>query len=161
MRRAFLFALALSVVCSAANAAAQKTPAVIAKQINDEGAKATVNGMSESEWDGVLKNIDSGNAAWVALVPKLAEGTDAGTSEDLGIGLAYALPKNAKAVLSAIDPSNGPVLGVGRVCSVPFIEGTIKSVPAYIRSAKAALSKVHDPALQDIKKACLSELSKP
>ncbi|MGH8779287.1 hypothetical protein [Paraburkholderia sp.] len=161
MRGAFLFALALSLACSTADAATQKTPALLAKQINDEGAKATVSAMSESEWDSVLTHVDSGNAAWVALVPKLAEGTDAGSSEDLGIGLAYALPKNARAVLSAIDPNDGPVLGVSRVCSAPFIEDTVKDIPAYIRHAKAALAKVHTPALQDVKKACLAELSKP
>ncbi|RDJ98303.1 hypothetical protein DLM46_33875 [Paraburkholderia lacunae] len=117
--------------------------------------------MSESEWDSVLTHIDSGNAAWVALVPKLAAGTDGGNSEDLGIGLAYALPKNPKAVLQAIDPDNGPVLGVSRVCSAPFIEDTVKDIPAYIKRAKVALSKVRDPSLQDVKKACLAELAKP
>lgn len=117
--------------------------------------------MSESEWDSVLTHIDSGNAAWVALVPKLAEGTDGGNSEDLGIGLAYALPKNAKAVLLVIDPNNGPVLGVSRVCSAPFIEDTVKNIPAYIKRAKVALAKVREVSLQDVKRACLAELAKP
>lgn len=82
--------------------------------------------MSESEWDNVLTHIDSGSDACIALVPELAEGTDGSNSEDLGIGLAYVLPKNAKAVLSVIVPDNGPVPGVSRVCSAPFIEETVK-----------------------------------
>ncbi|MDR6492914.1 hypothetical protein J2797_002809 [Paraburkholderia terricola] len=159
MKRAFVFALALA--CSMANASAQITPSTLAKRIHNEGAKATVSALSESDWGNVLSHIDSGNAAWIALVPKLAEGTDGGNSEDLGIGLAYALPKNAKAVLSAIDPDNGPVLGVSRVCSAPFIEDTVKDIPAYIKRAKLAITKVHDPSLQDVKKACLAELAKP
>ncbi|MFM0181746.1 hypothetical protein PQR52_24985 [Paraburkholderia aspalathi] len=161
MKRASAFTLLLALACSTANASAQISPSVLAKQINDKGAKATVSTMSESEWDNVLTHIDSGNAAWIALVPKLAEGTDGGNSEDLGIGLAYALPKNAKAVLSAIDPDNGPVLGVGRVCSAPFIEDTVKDIPAYIKRAEVALNRVRDPSLQDVKKACLAELAKP
>lgn len=162
MKRASGFTLALVLTCSVAPAiAAQSNVSVLAKQLDDKGAKATVSGMSESEWDNVLTRIDSGNTAWVALVPKLAEGTDGGNSEDLGIGLAYALPKNPKAVLKAIDPDNGPVLGVGRVCSAPFIEDTVKDIPAYIRRAKAALNSVHDPALQTVKDACLAELAKP
>ncbi|OAJ58760.1 hypothetical protein A6V36_29830 [Paraburkholderia ginsengiterrae] len=64
-------------------------------------------------------------------------------------------------MLKAIDPDNGPVLGVSRVCSAPFVEDTVKDIPAYIKRARAALTKVRDPALQDIKKACLAELAKP
>lgn len=161
MKRASAFILVLALACPTANASAQISPSVLAKQIDDHGAKATVSAMSESEWDNVLTHIDSGSAAWIALVPKLAEGTDGGDSEDLGIGLAYALPKNAKAVLSAIDPDNGPVIGVSRVCSVPFIEDTVKDIPAYVRRAKVALTKVRDPSLQDVKKACLAELGEP
>jgi hypothetical protein len=159
MNRAFGFTLA--VACSIANASAQLSPSILAKQINDEGAKATVSRLSESDWDNLLTHIDSGNSAWIALVPRLAEGTDSGNSEDLGIGLAYALPQNAKAVLSAIDPDNGPVLGVSRVCGTPFIEDTLKDFPAYIKRARMAVTKVSDLSLQNIKEACLSELAKP
>ncbi|KPD18979.1 hypothetical protein ADM96_08235 [Burkholderia sp. ST111] len=141
--------------------APQTSPAVLVKQIDEQGAKATVSSMSESQWDAVLDRVDSGRPEWVALVPKLAKGTDGGNSEDLGIGLAYALPKNPKAVLKAIDPDNGPVLGVSRVCSAPFIEDTVPDIPGYIKHAKAALNKVHDPALQNVKNACLAELAKP
>ena len=159
-KRGITFTLALLCWTTIASAV-QTSPSALVRQLDDKGAKATVSGMSESEWDNVLTNIDSGNAEWIALVPRLAKGTDGGNSEDLGIGLAYALPKNPKAVLKAIDPDNGPVLGVSRVCSAPFVEDTVKDIPAYIKRARAALTKVRDPALQDIKKACLAELAKP
>lgn len=157
--------LSLGLACTATGVIAganvpQTIAAVLVKQIDEQGAKATVSGMSESQWDDLLARVDSGNSEWVALVPKLATGTDGGNSEDLGIGLAYALPKNPKAVLRAIDPDNGPVLGVRRVCSAPFIEDTVPDIPGYIKRAKAALNKVRDPALQDFKKACLAELAK-
>lgn len=161
MTRKFCLPFFFAIACSMANASAQTSPSILVKQLDDKGAKATISSMSESQWDNVLNHIDSGNAAWVALVPKLAEGTDGGHSEDLGIGLAFALPKNPKAVLSVIDRANGPVLGVSRVCSVPFIEDTVPDIPAYVRQAKAALGKVHDASLQDVKKSCLAELSKP
>ncbi|MFM0428187.1 hypothetical protein PQQ75_04155 [Paraburkholderia aspalathi] len=162
MKRAFGLTLALALACSTAVAStAQTSASVLLKQIDEQGAKATVSSMSESQWDAVLDRVDSGSPEWVALVPKLAKGTDGGNSEDLGIGLAYALPKNPKAVLKAIDPDNGPVLGVSRVCSAPFIEDTVPDIPAYIKHARAALNKVRDPALQGVKKACMAELAKP
>ncbi|NIF77827.1 hypothetical protein F3J20_10510 [Paraburkholderia sp. Cy-641] len=162
MKRAsgFAFAFTFALACAAANASAEANPSALARQINDQGAKAVVNGMSESEWDNVLTHIDSGSMAWIALVPKLAEGADSGNAEDLGIGLAYALPKSPRAVLKAIDPGNGPVLGVNRVCSAPFIEDTVPDIPAYVKRAKAALGKVHDRSLRDVKKACLAELAR-
>lgn len=47
------------------------------------------------------------------------------------------------------------------MCSVPFIEGTVKVIPAYIRRGKAAIAKVQNVALQDVKNACLVELARP
>lgn len=161
MTRKFCLSIFCAIACSMTNASAQTSPSMLAKQLDDKGAKATVSSMSEAQWDNLLNHIDAGSAVWIALVPKLAEGTDGGNSEDLGIGLAFALPKNPKAVLSAIDRTNGPVLGVGRVCSAPFVEDTVPDILAYVRQAKAALGKVHDASLLDVKKSCLAELSKP
>ncbi len=75
------------------------------------------------------------------------------------MALAFGLPKSPRAVLAAIDPQNGPVLGVDRVCGVPFIEGTISDVNGYIKQAIAAVSAVNDPSLAGVKAACLKDLN--
>ena len=63
-----------------------------------------------------------GRAAYIRLAPELAPGTDAGTSEELGISLAFALPKAPMTVLQAIDLKVGPTLGVSRVCGKPSLK---------------------------------------
>jgi hypothetical protein len=72
---------------------------------------------------------------------KLAPGTDAATSEDLGISLAHALPLAPITVLRATE-KDGPTLGVSRVCGVPFIEDTVKDIAGYIHAAQLAVGKV-------------------
>jgi hypothetical protein len=156
----------VSLIASSAFASNPPSADQIRMDIAAKGPKVVIDSLDKhGYWDLVVHNIDSGKKSWVELAPLLAPGSDGGFSEDLGIGLAYALPKNPAAVLAAIDtmdssPAN-VVLTVSRVCGVPFIEDTVKDIPRYIRQAKAAVSRVDDPALEAVKTACLSELGKP
>lgn len=101
-----------------------------------------------------------GDARWIALAPRLAPGTDAGTSEGLGIALAHALPRNPRAVLAVLGVAGGPVsVSAGRVCGVPFIEDTVKDLTAYRRRAARAVRGVTDPSLVRARAACLSVLA--
>ena len=104
--------------------------------------------------------MGTGDARWIALAPKLAPGSDAGSAEDLGISLAFSLPRNPRAVLAALDPADGHVLGAGRVCGMPFIEDTVKDRPAYKRHAIHAVKTVTDPRLSKVRLACLRELER-
>lgn len=147
------------VVSTPALAAPQLTPETIAADIAAHGAGAVVAKLAKNGYyDRVLGHIDKGEAEWVALAPKLAPGTDAGWAEALSISLAFALPKNPKAVLALLVGKDA--FAADDICSAPFIEGTIKDVPGYIRRAKAAVAKVSDPSLQSAKAACLASLAK-
>lgn len=122
------------------------------------GARATVNALfDQHRWDYVADQIGKGGSAWVALAVRLAPGADAGTAEELPIALAFALPVNAPAVLTAVRSG---AFDVGDVCGAPFIEGTMPSVPAYVRKAMAAVSRVRAPELAATKAACLQALAK-
>ena len=152
--------LALLVALSAGDAAAAGalTPSDIAAEIDTHGAEAVVARLFKNgDYDRVLGHIDTGDASWVALAPKLAPGTDAGTAEALPIALAFALPRNAAAVLAVLDPGSS-ILDPESVCGVPFIEDTVKDIPGYVRRAKAAVAKISDPKLQVSKTACLAAL---
>jgi hypothetical protein len=138
--------------------ASHPTTAQIDAAITRYGAHDTVNALfDQNRWDYVADEIGKGTSAWVALAVRLAPGADAGTAEELPISLGFALPINPGAVLLAIKSG---AFDVGDVCDAPFIDGTIPSVPAYIRKATAAVRKVSDPSLAATKAACLATLAK-
>ena len=141
------------------SAAPAPTPATIAASIEQRGAEATIAALAKAgQWDQVAEDMGSGDGRWIALAPKLAPGSDAGSAEDLGISLAFSLPKNPRAVLDALDPANGHIIGVERVCGMPFIEDTVKDRPAYRRRALRAVASVSAPTLARPRAACLREL---
>ena len=142
------------------------TPAAVSRMIDRYGAKGTVDKLSNAapndthtafgDFDKVLDGIASGDARWLAIVPKLAPGTDAGTAESLPIVLAEALPKNPRGVLRLIKLDRSWL----DACGYPMIEPTPKETRAYFRRAIPAVRAVHDAALQATKRVCLSELLK-
>jgi len=135
------------------------SPDAVARDIDAHGARAVVARLFASgDYDRIMDKIDTGDARWIALVPKLSPGADAGLAEELPIALAFALPNNPRAVLSVLAGKDG--FTVEDVCSAPFIEGTVKSIPAYVKHAKAALAHVDDPALAKLKMACMAQLEK-
>lgn len=159
---------ALAFHTSAASAAAPiPSAAALSAEIDAKGAKEVVNRLNgahpdsngQNDWSRVIDQMWMGRAAYIKLAPKLAPGTDAGASEDLGISLAHALPLAPITVLRATDLKDGPTLGVSRVCGVPFIEDTVKDIPGYIHAAQLAVGRVTTPELQEAKAACLTQLA--
>ena len=158
---AALAAMALLTANQAGRPASLPTPASIEADIHQHGAEATIGALVKADqWDTVADHIGGGDARWIALAPKLALGSDAGSAEDLGIELAFSLPKNAHAVLAALDPNNGHIVGAARVCGMPFIEDTVKDRPAYKRRALREVEKVVTPSLAKARAACLSEIKR-
>ena len=160
---AFVF---LAAALFANQSPSQVTPLAVSRMIDRYGAKATVARLSNAapndthtdfgDFDKVLDGIASGDARWLALVPKLAPGTDAGTAESLPIVLAEALPKNPGGVLRLIKLDASWL----DVCRYPMIEPTDEEMRAYFKRAIPSVRSVYDPALQAAKHACLSELLK-
>ena len=160
--RVFCAVLPMSLALSAGAAGAapsfarHPTVAAIEAAIARYGAHKTINALfDENRWDDVAGRIATGEEAWVALAGKLAPGTDAGTAEDLPIELAFALPRNAPAVLAVVQTR---AVALTDVCGVPFIEGTVRDIPAYKRRAVAAVTRVADPKLAPTRAACLDAL---
>ena len=156
MRTAWIGILAASLAANVA-AAAPLTPTAVRESVRKEGARRTIDDLSKrGRWDAVTDAMNRGEAAWIALAPLLAPGSDAGSAEDLGISLAFALSKNPRAVLAAIDPRNGVVLGVNRVCGRPFIEDT--EPVNYKARTISALSNIREPGLIRVRQDCLKVL---
>ncbi len=138
------------------------TPSVLQSEIRGHGAKPVVDQLFETQaWWRVTRNIGAGKTDWIALAPDLATGTDAATSETLGISLAEALPKSPHAVLAVLElGGDASPLFVGRVCSAPFLEDTARHQRLYKAEALHAVSAVADAQLSNVKAACLDELEK-
>jgi hypothetical protein len=132
----------------------------VATDLTSIGPRKTVAKMVEGgDWPRAMGAIGRGSHDWIELAPQLARGADADTAEALGIALAEALPIAAGDVLAVVDQQRGPVLGVQRVCGVPFIADAKRDVPAYIASARAAVTAVPPLALGSVRQACLRELA--
>jgi hypothetical protein len=136
------------------------SPERILRDIEAEGARAVVDRLwTSGDYDRVLGHIDTGEPAWIALAPKLAPGAAAGSSDELTVALAYALPKNPLAVLAVLDPAS-PVIGPRNVCSAPFGADTDGEIHRYARRARAAIARVAGAASHEMKAACLAALRK-
>jgi hypothetical protein len=157
-------------VCHAAALAAEEaaiSAAEISAEIDAKGAKAVitrltnahVNAMGQSDWSRTMDQIWNGRVAYIALAPKLAHGADGKSAQDLSIALARTLPAAPAAVLRVIDRHNGPVLGVARICGVPFAEPSSKDAIGYLRAAQSAVDDVDTPRLQHVRTACLDQLA--
>lgn len=159
MRATWLAAVAaLILAVVAVRAAPTVAPQAVRQSIRDQGARQTINELQRrGQWEAITDAMDAGQPAWIALAPLLAGGSDAGSAEDLGISLAFALPKNPQAVLTALDMRDGVILGPSRVCGRPFIEGT--EPRGYKARSLAALGRVTAPDLGRRKQACLHALS--
>ena len=164
-----LIVLALLVGC-----ASSITPQQVAQDIDKLGAKETVRRLNAmglpddwenipmdetlppTGWDRVVENIASGQDEWLVLVEPLFEGTDAGSTLDLRLGLASALARNPYPVLRIIEHHRH--LKVEGVCDLPFIEPTRTFARQYTREARRALEELHAPDVEATRLACLREI---
>lgn len=156
----------LSAALLASEAASPITPKTVERLIETYGAKRAVDKLANAAPDNnrsdfgdygkVLDGIASGADRWLALVPKLEPGTDAGTAEALRIAVAEALPKNPSGVLNLV--TRKPSWRIA--CSYPMIEPTSKGTRAYFRLVLPAVTAVRSPALRRARNICLTELSK-
>lgn len=155
----------LSVMLCASACAAEPltlTPQAITKYVEDNGAKAAVQkliaGKRPRQWESVLKKIKTGDSSWLAVAKKLADGTDAGTSEALLVALAIALPKNPSGVLQLADTQD--FLSLKEICGAPFIEPESAYLRRYLVATKRSLSNLKDAKLEQQRTRCLAEINK-
>lgn len=162
MRARFVLLLAtlLSTAAIAAGALAV-SPDAILNDIRDNGAKATVQkltGGRHPQWNSVLRKIESGDSRWLAVTRQLAAGTDAGTSEDLQVILARALPKNPAGVLALANSQT--FLAIDDLCGAPFIEPEPAYLHRYLRQARHALMSLNDASVEEQRKKCLGQIER-
>lgn len=140
-----------------AGAASSQQAQQLARRLASEPPRTVVQSYGERFEAAVLSHLDRGEPDWIALAPELARGTDAGSSEGLSMALAYALPLQPAAVLAVLRKDRGP-LEAQRVCSIPFIEASVKDIKTYRHRAVQAVRQVQDPDLRPARDRCLQAL---
>lgn len=156
---AFCFALLLSAQAFAGDAAPQPlTTDWINAQLAKQDAKAVIAQLdAQNRYEEFLDNVGDGGSDWIQLAAKLAPGADAASSEGLSMSLAFALPKNAPAVVGILNKALPP-LDPRQVCNAPFIEDMVLDIPGYLKQAETAVQKVDNPASEPQKGECLAQL---
>ncbi|WP_052731641.1 hypothetical protein [Devosia geojensis] len=147
---------ALSVPCGAQ----ELTPQAVRAMLDGSDAGAVVEKLNAGEspgtqWDALTDRIETGEAAWLDLVPLLKPGTDAGTAEELRIVLSRALAKNAVGVLALL--ANG-LYPPEDICTSNEIEALPLDVAEAMDAALVAVAAVLDPPLRETRDVCLLEL---
>lgn len=142
-----------------AKGGAAVTPAEVETMLGSQTPREVVialwgDGERTNRWGTVASGIAKGDPAWLALAVRLSQGTDAGTSDDFGIASGDALttnPTGALRLLSQIE------MGAG-ACTENGFEVPAAQARTFFETAIASVERVDDPALQQIKTACLAAL---
>jgi hypothetical protein len=135
---------------------ADLTPSVLRGLLEQQDAAAVVQSLEETSWNAFLAHVEAGDRGWIDLVPLLAPGTDGSTAQGLAAALSRALKANAAGVLSVLAANHYSPLDI---CGQG--EGADSPIEA-ARSIDEALVKVAgvmDPALSEMRNACLFALS--
>ena len=157
-----LLILALLIGPAIAGGGPDPIPAQVLKDINDHGAKATVGkliaGKRPRPWEAILRKIEAGDSRWLAVAGELAAGTDAGTSEDLQVVLARALPRNPAGVLRLAESQS--FLAIDDLCGAPFIEPEPAFLNRYLHRTRRSLMNMHDATVEERRAQCLARIEK-
>jgi hypothetical protein len=137
------------------------TPAEVEAMLSKQTPQQVVNALwgqdeASNRWDTVSSGIAKGDPAWLALAPRIAAGTDAGTSLDFGMAVQDLVTVNAPAALRLMVELKQDA----GFCNENGVEVPAEQARAYFQAATAAVEAVNDPALQQIKGQCLAELRK-
>jgi hypothetical protein len=136
------------------------TPAEVLDLIGRVGPQQAVNQLNDNgqdrRWETVSSGIAKGDPAWLAIAPRIGEGTDAGTSIDFMVAVQDAVTTNPAGALRLMTQ-----LGDGTgFCNEHGMEVPAAQARAYFQTAMAAVEGVADPSLQQAKAGCLAELRK-
>jgi hypothetical protein len=135
---------------------ADLTPSAIRALLESQDAGQAEQSLDESSWNAFLAHVEAGDRGWIDLVPLLADGTDAGTSESLVITLSRALKSNPAGVLSLLAADH---YAAADICGDNDIEVSALEAAAFIDEALVKVAAVMDPDLSEARNACLHALT--
>jgi hypothetical protein len=151
-----IFIFNITIVVSAAGV---PSPEDIIARIQRDGGKTVLEELwnHESEFEAVLRGIESANPRWLEVAQRLKPFSDAGSSESINYAVARALPIDPQRVLLMI----GHGFDMDVICTSPFNEPESGVAEAYERSALSALDFLHDPDLKAVASECAKRIKLP
>ena len=143
----------LAIVISAAGA---PSPEDIVTRIQRDGGKFVLDDLwnHDSEFEAVLRGIESANPRWLEVAQLLKPFSDAGSSESINYAVARALPIDPERVLHMI----GHGFDLISLCTSPFDEPEPGVAEAYERRALSALASLRDPDLKSLASECAKQV---
>jgi hypothetical protein len=135
---------------------ADLTPSAIRAMLEGQDATSVVQSLDESSWNAFLAHVEAGDRGWIDLVPLLAAGTDAGTSESLVITLSRALKSNPAGVLSVLANDH---YAATDICGDNDVEVSPLEAVRFIDEALVKVAAVMEPDLTEARNACLYSLT--
>jgi hypothetical protein len=127
--------------------------------IKTRGAEAVFAQLSQGEkWDELLRHVETEQTQWLQVVVQLQPATDHDSSALLTVAAGIALAKAPQQVLSMVVPA----LPLEAVCGLPDVSdlrfATKPKATRYLDARIAAVTRLNEPAIADLKMACLKSL---
>lgn len=154
-----LIAATLLPLLVAATPGRDLTPTQIDNRISRDGANAVVRAMSDQQFDRAMDHAASGDARWLRAVVRLYPGTDGARGEGVDKALSDALQTKPHEVLSLLQ-AHPNLPRPESLCEDRAIEPSTHDVTRFNERALRAVQAVNDPALQELRTACLASLRK-
>jgi len=133
------------------------SPVTLNSQVTARGPKSIVNELykSDATWAYLMKQISTGEKAWLEVAVSLRPGSDAGTTSMLEEAVSFALLNNPENVLRFAFPTYKlPNVCGGRADPLSTYELSMSEIKRQIKSVQS----VKDAQLVSLRDICLAEL---
>ncbi len=110
----------------------------------------------ESDWDGFLKQVESGDKAALDRAGELRSEVDPTQVTALQLAVAHALPRAPHYVLALLERG----FKLSELCGVPY-PAKSTAAEAYVEEATRALQALANTPMEVRAKACLKRIAPP
>ncbi|HXN11350.1 MAG TPA: hypothetical protein VN859_08910 [Steroidobacteraceae bacterium] len=135
-------------------------PKQLLRQIKASGPKAVLDTVRPEQWPPILKDIETGDTAWLDVAVALDGTADADLAGSLTLAVGVALAKAPRKVLGILDGA----MPVDAVCGFPDLgdprTNTQQKVLHYLNARESAVRKLSGAVDPQVRNDCLAVLDR-
>ena len=146
---------AVTTLVAAADAPPQLAPAQAEAMLDRYGPPGAAWPRFDDVRPLIIRGVESGDARWLALLPRLRTGGNAAFNESLPIAVSEALKRRPSNVLRMSSVG----YPVGQICGDIEIEPSAAEIRAYYARTVPVVRAVSAPGLREARDACLDSLA--